>query len=222
MCSNADATNGPHAEMTTGTGERHGRDRNALLIVEQYPAAYRLAVGLSGTMAGVVLDRVLRRAVAVASRWGSALAAERWILRFTVLASRQFGRAAGDEAGLDWLGPLPVQQREAVVLRHGLGLDLHRMSAAMDCSSTAASNHLVAAMAGLQVAGVGEDQITALPGRLAALVPPPAVLSGEVRQAVARHRWRVLARRWAVAVIVLIGLAGAAWVGWRLWRMIVI
>ena len=125
------------------------------MLLAHYPAAYRLAVGLCGgaDAAAAVARRVLDRATVIGPRWTSDEAAGRWFLRFTVLAAREVDGRGGTEAGLAWLAPLPGQQREAIVLRHGLGLDLHRVAAAMDCSSAAASNHLVAATVALRGAG---------------------------------------------------------------------
>ncbi len=168
------------------------------VILAHQPAAYRLAVGLCGRadVAAAVAARVLDRAAVLAPRWPTAAAAERWFFRFTVLSARAARRPgpAGDAAGLSWLAGLPSQQREAVVLHHGLGLDLHRMAAAMDCSSTAAANHLGAATAVLTATGAIPTWTERLPGTLAAIVPPPAALAADVARAVGRRRRRVLVR----------------------------
>jgi hypothetical protein len=195
------------------------------MLLAHYPAAYRLAVGLCGRAdrAAVVARRVLDRATVLAPRWTSGEAAERWFLRFTVLASRELtGGRSGTEAGLAWLAPLPGQQREAVVLRHGLGLDLHRVAAAMDCSSAAATNHLVMATLALRGAGPVEAWTAALPDRLSAIVPPPAVVSGDVARAVARRRWRGLVRRWAMATALAAGTIVVGWAARQLWRVVVL
>ena len=188
-----------------------------------YPAAYRLAVGLGGgaAAASVVAARVLDRAAAVAPRWPSAEAAERWFLRFTVLASRETDRTADPSNGLGWLDGLSRQQREAFVLCHGLRLDLHRMGAAMDCSSSAAANHLVAATAELRAAGPVGEWAAMLADRLAAVVPPPAVVSADVARAVARRWWRGVARRWVIAATAATVAGAATWAVWHLWRVLV-
>ncbi len=193
------------------------------VLLEQYPAAYRLAVGLCGSaeMAGEVARRVLNRATLVALRWTAAGADERWFLRFTVLASRQVDRTDGGAAGLDWLTSLPQQQREAVVLAHGLQLDLHRVAAAMDCSSSAAANHLVAAVALLQGVGPVHEWTAGLPAQLAAIVPPSTVIAADVAHAVSRNRWRTWVRR-GVALLLAAMLLAVAWAGWQAWRMVVI
>jgi DNA-directed RNA polymerase specialized sigma24 family protein len=161
-------------------------DRAGLTAVlsAHWPAAYRLAAGLCGRAdeAAAVAEHVLDRAAAAAPRWASAEQAGRWFIRYTVLTARESraaldtddGAAPGDVPGLAWLRPLPSQQREAMVLHHGLGLDLHRMAAAMDCSSRAAANHLVAAVGQLRGTGPMDEWAADLPARLAAVVPPAA------------------------------------------------
>ena len=210
--------------MDQPTYPASGSDRAGLTAVlgEHWPAAYRLAVGLCGRAdaAAAVAARVLDRAVGTAPRWASAEQAARWFTRYTVLTARPLLRAGAesDDPGLAWLGPLPPQQREAVVLVHGLGLDLYRTAAAMDCSSRAAANHLAAAMDRVRRDGGTPDAwAAALPARLAAIVPPAAVVAADVDRVV-RRRWRRTAVRRGVAAAVLMAIA---WAGWRLWHVLV-
>ena len=189
------------------------------VLLGEYPAAYRLAVGLCGRadVAGAVAARVLDRAAVAAGRWGSAEQASRWFIRYTVLTARLALKDA-DQPVLPWLAPLTSQQREAIVLHHGVGLDLHRMAAAMDCSSQAAVNHLVAATEQLRATGSVGAWTAALPGELAAVVPPPAVLAGHVAGVVRRRtRWATVVRTTKVVVglaLIATVTCAAAW-AWR-------
>ena len=192
------------------------------VLLRHCPPTYRLAWGLCGRddMAAAVVARVLGRATVLASRWASDDAADRWFLRFTVLAAREVASVGGGgvAAGLEWLRSLAGQQREAIVLRHGLGLDLHQVAAAMDCSSAAATNHLVAATAALKDLGPIQTWTADLPAQLAAVVPPPVVVSAHVARAVARRRWRMLARRFGIAIGATSIAAAVAWAALHLWR----
>ena len=184
-------------------------------LTDGWPAAYRLAVGLTGRAdaAAAVAARVLDRAATVAGRWRTPDQAGRWFVRYTVLTAR--GLMAGtNDPPLAWLAPLTAQQREAVVLHHGLSLDLNRMAAAMDCSTRAAANHLVAAVKRLRGTGPTDDWMAGLPAVLSAVVPPPAGVAADVARVVDRHR-----RRRRIGAAAAVGVAGAAAVaaGW-LWR----
>ena len=200
--------------------DRAGR---VAVLSAYWPAAYRLAVGLCGgrAAAAAVAGRVLDRAAGAAGRWRSAEQADRWFTRYTVLTARGINEPS-DVPGLAWLSSLTPQQREAVVLHHGLGLGLNRMAAAMDCSTAAASNHLAAAVRYLRDTGPMDEWAAELPGHLSAVVPPANEVSADVAAAVDRwRRWRAVgfATRWAV----VLGLVGAvAWAAWRVWPIIVI
>ncbi len=201
-------------------------------LVDRYPAGYRLAVGLCGAggVADAVAARVLDRAAVAAPRWASAEAADRWFTRYTVLTARRplpdtaAPPAADGDAPLAWLDVLPPQQREAFVLHHGLGLDLHRMATAMDCSTRAASNHLVAAATALRATGttgtLGERS-AGLTAALAAVVPPPVVLAAQVDRVVGRRWWRAAGWRAVTTAVVVAAGAAVAWAAWHLWQMLV-
>ena len=215
--------------MSTLTYPVAATDRAGLTaaLLDHYPAAYRLAFGLCGRadVSAAVAARVLARAVTAAGRWASAEQAARWFVRYTVLTARSAMSVPGgvgvDDPALAWLSPLTPQQREAVVLHHGLGLDLHRTAAAMDCSSQAAGNHLAAGERRLGEAGTLAAETAGLPGRLAAVVPPAAVVSADVHRVV-RRRWRrVRVRRLAAVLFATVVAATIAWAGWRLWSMLV-
>lgn len=212
------------------------------LLRHHYPRAYRTALALTGdtAVARAAAGRVLRSAVRVARNWRTADDADRWFGRYTVLATREVAAlndrtAARDPllVGTDDPGyaafvaavrKLPPQQREAFLLHHGQALTLQRLATAMDCSSAAASNHLVAATDALRPLSAGRlgEFADAVASRIARLVPPAAELAVEVDREMGRHRRRRIVRatvRWAIFVIVATALG---WLGWRGWQMVVI
>ena len=229
--------------MTTDGAVPLTDDRaRAALIRHHYPRAYRTALALTGDTAAAraAAARVLRAAVTVGRKWSSADAAERWFGRYTVIATREVSALHDRTATRDPLlvgtddpeyaafvaavRKLSPQQREAFLLHHGHAMDLHRLATAMDCSSAAASNHLVAATDALRPLAAGRlgEFADAVASRIARLVPPETELAVEVDRELDRHRRRRVVRavvRWAVVVG---GVTAAAWFGWRAWQMIVI
>ena len=211
------------------------------LVRHHYPRCYRTALALTGdtAVARAAAARVLRAAVTVGRKWRSADDADRWFGRYTVIATREVSAlndrtAARDPllAGTDDPGytvfvaalrELPPQQREAFLLHHGQSMDLHRLATAMDCSSAAASNHLVAATDALRPPAAGRlgEFADAIASRIARLVPPAAELAIEVDHELERQRRRRIVRtvvRWAVVGIVS---AMTIWFAWQAWNAII-
>jgi len=142
------------------------------------------------------------------------------------------GVAAGNEALLNlFTGPdsvaildairqLPTQQREAFLLHHGEEMDLRQMATAMDCSSAAAANHLVAAVKSLNelhLTGIGEFTAR-LPALLRQLVPPAEALEVHLQSLISAERrrkwiWRIFS--WVVQIILLAALVWGAWWIWN-------
>jgi DNA-directed RNA polymerase specialized sigma24 family protein len=111
---------------------------------------------------------------------------------------------------------LPTQQREAFLLHHGEEMDLRQMATAMDCSSAAAANHLVAAVKALKeshLVGIGEFTAR-LPAMLRQLVPPANELDGYLKNLIAVQRrrmwiWQVVT--WFLRILLLALLAWLIW-----------
>ena len=117
---------------------------------------------------------------------------------------------------------LPTQQREAFLLHHGEAMDLRQMATAMDCSSAAAANHLVAAVKALKeysLAGIG-DFTARLPGLLRQLVPPAEALDIRVQQVVAKQRRRAWVRRIVDCALTVVLIAAIACLAWWFWKRI--
>jgi len=93
----------------------------------------------------------------------------------------------------------------------------------MDCSITAATNHLTAAGESLKkIAGNAfEAQATALAGVYASLTPPEDKIAADVALTAGRIR-RSHWRRVIIKVLEVLVLVLLAWTIWRLSRMIVI
>lgn len=182
---------------------------------------------------------VMGQSLRMLPTWESAVEAGNWFLHHTVLAARDAG--AGDESGRDCLvervdRPSPEylafvrafrnlepQQREAFLLFRGERLEPRQIAVAMDCSTAAAANHLIAANKTLAAIAAQrfDVQSAALARVYASLTPPENVIIGDV-SAVAR---RLARRRWGSFIKKILALAvvlAIAWGIWRLAKMIVI
>jgi len=142
-----------------------------------YPTMARVAVAVSGdTARGLLLVKELvGRSMSAAPKWQDESAPSRWFMHHTILSIREhpvltrkdplLQFAAGKElpytAFLRALRKLPPQQIEAFILTHGEGLDERQLAIAMDCSTTAAANHLSAASDALRsvTAGTFDDRM---------------------------------------------------------------
>ena len=184
---------------------------------------YRVAAGLTGSVehAESVANAVVARAVMQRIGEHNNVDRDRWFPHHTVLTSREIVRLNG-YATAGWglpreLADLPTQQREAFVLHHGERLDLRQLATAMDCSTTAAANHLAAATGRLRssVADLGKFT-AALPGLLAAVVPPPHDITEKVDRQVRQTTWR---RRTRVVVRTLVTIVVICVIAWLCVRL---
>jgi DNA-directed RNA polymerase specialized sigma24 family protein len=203
------------------------------VLQREYPRVYRVALSLcqDRNVGLAVVKKVLARSGVMFDRWETDQDADRWFLRYTVLCSR--GQESGREDSLfamaddpAWKGiilamrHLPMQQREAYLLHHGEGLELRQLATAMDCSSSAAANHLSAAenalrpIAGDRLAGFAMG----LPGVMAGLGPAQESLEVEVSRVIRKRRRRMWIRRWVVWPMKVVLMLGAAWLVWEVWR----
>jgi len=123
-----------------------------------YPTMARIAIAISGdTARGLLLVKdLVGKSLTAAPKWQDESAPGRWFMHHTILNIRQhpvvcktdplLQYAAGKElpytAFLRALRKLPPQQIEAFILHHGEQLDERQLAVAMDCSTTAAANHL--------------------------------------------------------------------------------
>jgi hypothetical protein len=206
------------------------------ILPRVFPRVYRVALSLcqNRDVGLAVVRKVVGQSGVVFDRWDTDEEADRWFLRYTVLCSR--GRASGgpqddalfaatDEAV--WKGiilairHLPMQQREAFLLHHGEGLELRQLATAMDCSSSAAGNHLAAAENSLQpIAGDRlVDFMAGLPGLIKELSPSPQMLEVEVNQVIRKRRRVRWIRRWILAPLKWMLAVGAGWVVWKVWKL---
>ena len=134
-------------------------------FADYYPEVYRIAATQLGRPGSgeVVAKRVMKQATLAVSRWRHVDDARRWFRHHTLLGARDqhqarvgdndllLGRDDQPEPEPDYRGfliairYLPSQQREALLLHHGEGLDIRQLGIAMDCSVEAAEKHLLAA-----------------------------------------------------------------------------
>src|SRR3569623_1349805 len=167
-------------------------DALTTVLAACYPTMARVAIAVSGdTGRGLLLVKELvGLAMTAAPKWQEETAPARWFMHHTILNLRQhpivcktdplLQYAAGKEipytAYLRALRKLPPQQVEAFILTHGEGLDNRRLAIAMDCSTTAAANHLTAAEDMLKTVAAAEygERVTEFKKAYANLSPDAA------------------------------------------------
>ena len=181
----------------------------------------------------------MQRSLRMLPNWERPEQAENWFLHHTVLAARQQStRLVSEErdclaqraetptaeylAFLRVLRHLPQQQREAVVLSRGEKLDVRQIAIAMDCSTTAVANHLIAANKTLNsLTGDSFTQQAETFSRVyASLTPPEPLIVGDIG-AVCRRLMRRRLLKIAMRLSGIVVLAAIAWMIWRISRIIV-
>lgn len=214
-------------------------DRAAVetILADSYPAAHRMAHGLTGDAraGGIVARHVLRRAVVVMPRWRKGITPENWFYHHTLLVSREVAKTApppehdllvtagpvGQPAYVAFvraLRGLPRQQLEAFLLNHGEKLNSRLLGVAMDCSAAAAANHLSAATDALQTIAGDEfpSLVAALDKTYGTLAPPEKAVRATVTEQTGAALWRIRIRRWfrrlfQLAILLAIGYAVWRW-----------
>lgn len=210
------------------------RDAVEKVIHFYYPLVCRVAFGVSGSLSlgTTIVGTVVGRSLHMLKNWSTAIEAKNWFFHHTLLECRRLdGRDGGDDplftraddapayrAFIIALRKLPIQQREAFLLTHGEKLDPRQTAVAMDCSMTAAANHLAAAQNDLTaIAGDRYHPIITRMGIIyAALQPGEAAFIGDVSQRVGgfirRRRWRKIIN----AVLLTVAAVLIGWIAWRL------
>ena len=175
----------------------------ARVLSQQYPSAYRISRALCGAkVAERITLSVLRKSGKASERWRDEAAAADWVLHHTILECRtameesDANRYAAREpiefrAFLTALLALPVQQREAFILSRCERLKLRDIAVAMDCSNTAAQQHLSAAETALnRLTGADQQRLMdLLLGAYSAAVPAAAPLIDSIVRRKVRRKW---------------------------------
>jgi DNA-directed RNA polymerase specialized sigma24 family protein len=150
-------------------------DALSTVIIKCYPPLCRIAIAVAGdAKRGLDLVQGLVRGSLVAcENWNEPTAPWRWFLHHAILNLRRLPPSPGPDplvqysadkevpfvAFVSALRKLPPQQQEAFILRQGEKMSERELAVAMDCSVTAAVNHLLAAQDTLKlVAAEGIDQ----------------------------------------------------------------
>jgi DNA-directed RNA polymerase specialized sigma24 family protein len=208
----------------------------ATIATTYYPLLCRVAVALNGEQSkslGVV-QQLLTRLPSAAAAWLDTSDPVRWFTHHLVLDLRQLpaspdvdplvrysaNKSPSFVAFIRALRHLPRQQVEAFVLNHGEGLSDRDLAVAMDCSVTAATNHLAAADQSMRL--VAADAYSECLGEFKTAYDRLSPDSDQVRQyvtsqfarrAVRKTSWRWL-KRTAIALIIL-AIAYALWRAFR-------
>jgi DNA-directed RNA polymerase specialized sigma24 family protein len=227
------------AGHTVSSGDLQGL---TALLERHYPRTYRIAVVLCAevNLGRRVTRAVLRQGLRVHEKWQTESDVARWFAHHTVLLSRQalvhrlidpatdpLLTITADPVFLTILRTiriLPPQQREAFLLHHGEQFDLRQMATAMDCSSEAAANHLVAGTHALRPVAVDRlgEFTAALPAMLQQLLPPHETIVMEAQRQSSRFVHRRRLARWVGWPLLTVALLAVAYCLWRLWQMLVI
>ena len=218
-------------------------DRAAVeaVFADNYPALYRMALGLSGRLdVGMGVVRfVVKQALRVLPSWKDEDAPQRWFLHHTILTVRRASKHQPDQkndvllddpktatpeylAFIRALRGLPMQQREAYILRHGENINERYISVAMDCSLQATVNHLTAATDALRlIAGPNLDTYTEQMSRIyRTLTPQGSLMIPKLRRTIAAHIWpRRILRTLGWLIILALALA-IAYAVWKIWPML--
>jgi DNA-directed RNA polymerase specialized sigma24 family protein len=223
---------------------RSGR-RSAVeaVLSYRYARVCRIALALCGRekTGQAVLKEILDRALEILPSWESQSDADNWFVHYAILACRRARPdriepsqdclvqrvdhpTPGYQAFIRALRLLPGQQQEAFVLSRGEQLDARPLAIAMDCSTAAAANHLIAAVKSLTaIAGPDfQTQATAMGRVYASLTPTDELIVNQIATRVSRHRKTRRLRRFISAILTAGVLGGTAWIVWKLWGMIVV
>jgi len=208
-----------------------------MVVCAYYPSMARIAVALSGdTGRGLgIVKNLVGQAMVAAPKWQDESAPGRWFMHHTILTMREHpapaittdpllqyavGKELSYTAFLRALRKLPPQQIEAFVLSHGEGLDERKLAIAMDCSTTAAGNHLSAANDSLKLvtAAAFNDRMAEFKKAYENLTPDAEqvqmYISSRVRgYTVARTTGRTL--KWLGYACILVVIAYALWQAWQ-------
>jgi DNA-directed RNA polymerase specialized sigma24 family protein len=199
------------------------------VLSENYPRVHRLAYGLSGqeNVGRLIVRQVMRQALRQMPNWHTEGEPERWFDHHTILLWRRTAAHAPDPhsdllaaadpspaytAFVRAMRRLPPQQREAFLLNTGEKYDARQSGIAMDCSRTAAANHLGAARADLATVCGGDAELErhaeTLSSAWAGLTTESRILLPSLRRAVRRHVWGHRLRRGLrlLLILILVGL----------------
>lgn len=219
-------------------------DRDAVEIVLRafYPQVYRIALALCGREANAkhVVSIVMQQSLKTIPWWGNETEAGNWFLHHTVLTSRELAGSTPDVsedclilalktpsaehiAFVKTIRALPAQQAEAFLLLRAEHLDPRQAAVAMDCSTGAAANHLIAATKTLttMAASSFNDRVVDLEQVYASLTPPADLVIGDVSRATDVLRKKESRRIFRKIVLIII-LAIVAWTIWQLSKMIIV
>jgi DNA-directed RNA polymerase specialized sigma24 family protein len=201
------------------------------LLADQYPQCLALARALHGRdkIACYIAARVLRDSLKARTADRVADDPDRWFRHHTIMTARRlpYRPPPSPRDPLISVGPapsqnypafiaavraLPVQQREALILRFAQQLDLRPIATAMDCSTTATQLHLDAAQSALReyTGHLLEGLLAEMSLHYATLLADNTRVRPAVRRALRRHRWRRRLRL-AFSLVVIFAVTAAIW-----------
>jgi DNA-directed RNA polymerase specialized sigma24 family protein len=231
------------SDQTMAAARSGKRSAVEAVLSHRYARVCRIALALCGRekTGKVILREILDRALDILPSWECQSDADNWFIHYSILACRRVRPdkidpwqdcllqrvdhpSPGYQAFIRALRLLPGQQQEAFVLSRGEQLDARPLAIAMDCSTAAAANHLIAAVKSLTaIAGADfQTQATAMGRVYASLTPTDELIVNQIATRVSRHRKTRRLRRILTTIVVIGVLGGTAWIVWKLWGMIVV
>jgi DNA-directed RNA polymerase specialized sigma24 family protein len=214
----------------------------ATVLRAHYSRVYRMAMALCGREANgrKAVVTVMQQSLRTLPWWSNEAEAANWFLHHTVLVSRELAGLTPDAsedclvltlktppaehiAFVKALRLLPQQQREAFLLFRGEHLDPRQAAVAMDCSTGAAANHLIAATKCLSeiAANTFDARVAELVRVYATLTPTSDLVIGDVSRIARQIRHRRFLKIFRQALLLAL-LAAVAWTIWKLSKMIVL
>jgi DNA-directed RNA polymerase specialized sigma24 family protein len=206
------------------------------VIATCYPPLCRIAIALAAdAKKGLeIVEDLVRGSLAASEDWTDAGAPWRWFLHHGILNLRRRGTSTGPDPLVQYsadkqvpfvafvtaLRKLPQQQVEAFILRHGESMKDRELAVAMDCSVTAATNHLSAAEGSLKLVAANEFDARLADFRTAYenLSPDPESVKRYVAERVATKTVRRRTGRIVKLVVWLVILIAIAYGLWRAFK----
>jgi DNA-directed RNA polymerase specialized sigma24 family protein len=216
------------------------RDAIVEILAAHYAVVWRMAAGLTGRadVGRGVAKYVMQRSLRAVPSWKDEGSPTRWFHHHTVLTARRAFKHRPDVSNDTLIGSradsvayvafvravreLPMQQREAFILSYCERLHQRGIAVAMDCSTTAANNHLREATDRLLLLAPQEFDRHTMHMRTAYehLSPEEQLALPDIRKRVRGLMIPWVIRRMFRRVALVMLLILTVWGGWWIWRIV--
>lgn len=203
------------------------------VLASQVPEAFAIIALLTGEYAAARagIDTLVRSAMRALPGFADSAAPQRWFRHHAVLTAREYARTTTDDpaiftpaesarpaelpAFIKAIRALDPQQQEAFLLHYGLLLGPRAIGIAMDCSTTAAGNHLAAAERAIKpLVGGSYDSLINLLRDCASQLMIVENAEGFVEKRYALRRRRRTHEKLLTLLVAMVVIAAIAWFVW--------